>query len=245
MSTYYTDLGRQTMKRSKKQSTETPRWAELDEAVQTMPEGQRKIIEAAMEEFAEKGYAASSTLAIAGRAGVSEGLIFKYFKNKVTLLRQVVFPILATAIMPLAIRGVKSITDSRHETFGDFLRALVRERLEFARRHQKHLRILLQELPLNEELRNRMMKMLQAELFPVMQQKILHYQKTGELRSMPPEQMLSLLIPQILGFVLGRAVFGLQFGVSDERDLDVLIEAILHGVHATAPAPRNARGQKR
>ncbi len=232
------------MGRTKKQSVKES-WTELVQAVETMPEGQRKIIEAAIDEFAERGYAASSTLAIAGRAGVSEGLIFKYFKNKVTLLRQVVFPILATAILPLAIRGVKSITDSQHETFGDFLRALLRERLEFARRHQKHLRILLQELPLNEELRNRMMKMLQAELFPVMQQKIHHYQKTGELRSMPAEQMLSLLIPQILGFVLGRAVLGLQFGRSDEADLDVLIEAILHGVYTTVPAPRNARGQKR
>ncbi len=228
------------MKRIKKHSTDTPRWAELDEAVRTMPEGQRKIIEAAIDEFAERGYAASSTLAIAGRAGVSEGLIFKYFKNKVTLLRQVVFPILATAIMPLAIRGVKSVTDSRHETFGDFLRALVRERLDFARRHQKHLRILLQELPLNEELRNRMMKMLLAELFPAMQQKILHYQKSGGLRPMPPEQMLSLLIPQIMGFVLGRAVLGLNFGASDEADLEVLIEVILHGIHTP-----DARGRKR
>jgi len=232
------------MRSGKKTPAECENWKELEGAFATMPEGQRKIIEAAIDEFAERGYAASSTLAIAGRAGVSEGLIFKYFKNKVTLLRQVVFPILATAILPLAIRGVKSITDSQHETFGDFLRALVRERLEFARRHQKHLRILLQELPLNEELRNRMMKMLQAELFPVMQQKILHYQKMGELRSIPPQQLLSLLIPQILGFVLGRAVLGLQFGASDERDLDVLIEAILHGVHATAPTPRNARQKK-
>lgn len=229
------------MRRTKKQS-ETESWAELDQAVETMPEGQRKIIEAAIDEFAERGYAASSTLAIAGRAGVSEGLIFKYFKNKVTLLRRVVFPILATAILPLAIRGVKSVTDSQHETFADFLRALVRERLEFARRHQKHLRILLQELPLNEELRNRMMKMLQAELFPVMQQKILHYQKTGELRAMPSEQMLSLIIPQILGFVLGRAVLGLQFGTGDEADLDVLIEVMLQGLHA--PNVRGKRGKQ-
>jgi len=216
---------------TKKQSL-SESWAELDEAVAAMPEGQRKIIHAAIDEFAERGYAASSTLAIAGRAGVSEGLIFKYFKNKIALLRQIVFPILATAIIPLAIRGVKSVTDLQHETFAGLLRALVRERLEFARRHQKHLRILLQELPLNEELRTGMVKMLKSELFPVLQQKILQHQKTGELRPMPPEQMLSLIMPQILGFVLGRAVLGLQFGKSDEADLDVLIEVMLQGLHA-------------
>lgn len=239
MSTYLIKAVASPKKRYKSKTAKDS-WAELDIAVATMPEGQRKIFEAAVDEFAEHGFAGSSTLAIAERAGVSEGLIFKYFKSKATLLKQVVFPVLATAIMPLAIRGVRSVTDSQHETFGDFLRALVRERLEFARRHQKHLRILLQELPLNEELRNRMMKMLQAELFPVMQQKILHYQKTGELRAMPSEQMLSLIIPQILGFVLGRAVLGLQFGTGDEADLDMLIEVMLQGLHAP-----NVRGQKR
>lgn len=95
-----------------------------------MPEGQRKIFEAAVDEFAGHSFAGSSTLAIAERAGVSAGLIFKYFQSKATLLKEVVFPVLPTAIMPLAIRGVKSVTDAEHENFGEYLTALIRERLD-------------------------------------------------------------------------------------------------------------------
>lgn len=207
-----------------------------------MPEGQRKIFEAAVDEFAEHGFAGSSTLAIAERAGVSEGLIFKYFKSKAALLRQVVFPVLATAIMPLAIRGVKSVTDAEHESFAEFLGALIRERFDFARRHKKHLRILLQELPLNEELRSRMVKGLQSELLPVISQKIAHYQKQGKLRTMPVAQMLSYLVPQIMGFVLSRAVFAFEFAANEEQDIKTLIEVMMHGV--AAPEQADKRGKK-
>jgi len=217
-------------------------WAELNTAVATMPEGQRKIFEAAVDEFAEHGFAGSSTLAIAERAGVSEGLIFKYFKSKAALLRQVVFPVLATAIMPLAIRGVKSVTDAEHESFAEFLGALIRERFDFARRHKKHLRILLQELPLNEELRSRMVKGLQSELLPVISQKIAHYQKQGKLRTMPVAQMLSYLVPQIMGFVLSRAVFAFEFAANEEQDIKTLIEVMMHGV--AAPEQADKRGKK-
>lgn len=206
-----------------------------------MPEGQRKIFEAAIDEFAERGYAGSSTLAIAERAGVSEGLIFKYFKSKAALLRHVVFPVLATAIVPLAIRGVKSVTDAEHKSFAEFLEALIRERLDFARRHKKHLRILIQELPLNEELRSRMVKGLQSELLPVIREKITRYQKQGKLRAMPLEQLLSYLVPQIIGFVLSRAVFAFEFAANEEQDIKSLIEVMMHGVAVPQQAVRGGK----
>ncbi len=46
-----------------------------------------RIAEAAMRLFAEQGFAATSTRQIAQAAGVSEGLIFRYFPTKLELLR--------------------------------------------------------------------------------------------------------------------------------------------------------------
>ena len=45
-----------------------------------------RILEAALELFAKQGYAATSTKAIAEKAAVSEGLLFKHFGNKQGLL---------------------------------------------------------------------------------------------------------------------------------------------------------------
>lgn len=233
------------LKRTKQKQAIHSSWTELEESIEAMPLGQRKIIQASIDEFAEKGYSASSTLAIAERAGVSEGLIFKYFKNKATLLRQAVFPILATALVPLAIRGAKNVAKAPHETARSFLGALVRERLEFARDRQKHLRILLQELPLNEELRSRMLKVLQAELFPVMRQKIHSFQEAGQLRAMPTEQLMSLLMPQIMGFVLGRTILGLEFSGDDDEDIEVLVDTMLNGIKAAPEKEKSTKQKKR
>lgn len=207
----------------------------------TMPEGQRKILYAAIDEFAEHGYAATSTFAIAKRAGVSEALIFKYFKNKAMLLKQALFPVLAATLMPIAIRGMKNVAKVRHETFAAFVREFLKDRLDFARRHKKHLRILLQELPLNDELRAKAVAVLKSELFPVMRQKILEFQKTGELRAMPPETVLKLLAPQVIALVLGRTVFASEASVPDEEiAIAELIETMLCGVGQTASRTKNA-----
>lgn len=51
-----------------------------------MTDKQEKILNAALELFANDGYAATPTSTIAKKAGVSEGLIFRHFENKKGLL---------------------------------------------------------------------------------------------------------------------------------------------------------------
>ena len=48
------------------------------------------ILEAALDLFANEGYASTSTNKIAKQAGVSEGLIFRHFKNKQGLLNALI-----------------------------------------------------------------------------------------------------------------------------------------------------------
>lgn len=214
----------------------------FDDVLPAMTEGQRKIFDAAIDEFAAHGYASSSTLGIAQRAGVSEALIFKYFKNKATLLGQVVLPILAAAIVPLAIRGMKHIANTAHETLEEFLCALAKERLAFAKRHRKHLRILLQELPLNESLRTRVIKVMQADLFPAMEDKIRFFQSQGSIRRMPPKQVLSFLLPHIAAFILGRIMLGLEFE-TEEADTATWVKLLVHGIHP--PTTHTTRNKKK
>jgi len=51
-----------------------------------MTEKQKKILHAALELFARDGFHTTSTSKVATHAGVSEGLIFRHFKNKEGLL---------------------------------------------------------------------------------------------------------------------------------------------------------------
>lgn len=47
---------------------------------------QLRILQSALELFSKEGYHATSTSKVAKQAGVSEGLVFKHFKNKAGLL---------------------------------------------------------------------------------------------------------------------------------------------------------------
>ena len=47
-----------------------------------MTEKQEKIVQSALQLFAQEGYHATSTSKVAKHAGVSEGLIFRHFRNK-------------------------------------------------------------------------------------------------------------------------------------------------------------------
>lgn len=55
-----------------------------------MTEKQQNIINSGLKLFAEEGYDSTSTSAIAKDAGVSEGLIFRHFKNKEGLLEAII-----------------------------------------------------------------------------------------------------------------------------------------------------------
>jgi len=52
-------------------------------------EKKRRIMEAALVEFAAKGYAGATTRNITNAAGISSGLLFYYFKDKSTLMIEV------------------------------------------------------------------------------------------------------------------------------------------------------------
>ena len=47
-----------------------------------MTEKQKNIVNAALELFAKEGFKSTSTSKVAKKARVSEGLIFRHFKNK-------------------------------------------------------------------------------------------------------------------------------------------------------------------
>jgi len=84
-----------------------------------MTDKQTAILETALELFSKKGFDAVSTNLIAKEAGVSEGLIFRHFQNKMGLLQAImqmgkekVEPLLANiAELPESAKRVQAIME--------------------------------------------------------------------------------------------------------------------------------------
>src|SRR4051812_10198413 len=118
----------------------------VDEA-EPITEKQQRVLAAAMDAFAEKGYAGTSTAEIAKKAGVAEGTVFKQYKTKKDLLIALVAPFFVRTIAPVLIEDFLAVIRAPHPHVEDFLRALWHNRLEFLREHERLVRIAMQELP--------------------------------------------------------------------------------------------------
>lgn len=95
------------------------------------PEKQEKVFQAAVSEFASKGYRNASMNSLVRTAGISKGSIFQYFKTKRNLF---------DAVLEMAVQRVKSyLKDVRSETedlpFPDRLESLLRSGFQFIDRH--------------------------------------------------------------------------------------------------------------
>lgn len=80
------------------------------------PDKQKKILDSALMEFAEKGYGQASTNRIVKQAGIGKGMLFYYFKNKKDL-----YEYLIEYSLNFIIDGYLSLVD-KNET--DFIKRL-------------------------------------------------------------------------------------------------------------------------
>jgi len=196
-----------------------------------MTEKQLRIVNAAIEVFVEKGYSGSSTSEIASKAGVAEGTIFRHYKTKKELLFSIVTPIVAKLVAPFVLKEFYKVLDAPYTTYESFLRAALRNRIDFIQKHLPVLRILLQEIPFHEELREPFKAMVAANVIPRLRNVAERFQAQGALRTdFPPESIIRLTMTNILGFLLARYFLIPEYAWDDETEIDRTIEGGLRAI---------------
>ncbi|MFN5280988.1 TetR/AcrR family transcriptional regulator, partial [Bradyrhizobium sp.] len=83
------------------------------------------IVEAAMDEFIARGYAATRLDDVAKRAGVAKGTLYLYFKDKETMFEELI----RTALVPLISRmtALPTITGPVRDAVEGFAETFIRE----------------------------------------------------------------------------------------------------------------------
>jgi len=99
------------------------------------------IIEAAVSLFAENGYAATPTSAVAKKAGVAEGLIFHHFKNKAGILLAIF-----AELADVYVSEIETLIKKTEPGLKALL-AVVRYHFEFAESHSAKFIVLLRDFP--------------------------------------------------------------------------------------------------
>src|SRR5690606_32520128 len=118
----------------------------------------------------------TSTNEIAQKAGVAEGTIFKHYKTKKDLLLSIAGPIVAKVFAPFLMRDFAKILDLPYPRVEVFFRAVVRDRLAFARKNRKLIKILIHEVPFQPELLEQIKEMLTNIVAKRVQRVVEHFQ---------------------------------------------------------------------
>ncbi|MBM3507943.1 MAG: TetR/AcrR family transcriptional regulator [Alphaproteobacteria bacterium] len=154
-----------------------------------------RILQAAAEVFAESGYAASTTRAIAERAGVNEVTLFRHFGAKADLLVQAMANA-ASAFVPAAIRFTGDLEAD--------LARLVRGYQEFARTSARFVATVLSDVPRFPELKPA--AEVPRRVLAAAAQVILQYQEAGVLVREHPLAVAGPLLAPILLLAIARQV---------------------------------------
>ena len=114
---------------------------------------QEKILNAAIKLIALNGFKATTTASIAKEAGISETIIFKYYRDKSSLLREIVQQAMGQLLDNIDITAlVAKVEISKDYPTRDFLKTIMIDRLEFMENNFELVKIVLMEMQYNDEL---------------------------------------------------------------------------------------------
>jgi AcrR family transcriptional regulator len=193
-----------------------------------MADGKRRIIQAAVELFAENGFQATSTAAIAKSAGLSDATMFKHFKTKQELLDAIIEPLM-NQLVPEFSQEFISDFETNTESIDDVLRFIIRDRWHFMNVNNQILQIVQSQLLVSDSFRAQ----LTEQLFDKLQHVLLAIQKLLDntpsvIKGTSSSALIRLVAGQLLVAFIQRYKFGIQIDDNQitEQITSMTIQAI-------------------
>lgn len=166
-------------------------------------ERREAILEAALAEFAARGFAAARLDDIARRAGVAKGTLYLYFSDKETLFKELVRSRLSPLVGAVRKAAAQDLS----------LRALVELVLHmflteiYGTNRKDIIRLIISEGPRFPELAEFYYREVIAHVLPLLRKRLRQAVKTGELRHDALAHFPQLLVAPALVAILWSALF--------------------------------------
>ncbi len=193
---------------------------------------QQKLIRAALEVFADVGFAAGTTRAIAARVGVAEKTLFQAFGSKAGLFNEAVYPLLLETIGPKVFSSLRAVIDGTPGDLRARLRAIAKNRLALAASEPRLFKFLLQELLLRPAFRAPFIAHWKAHILPPIRAVVARAIELGELRALPPERVVRTVISMVVGYLVTRHILLPRPDWDDDDEVDAMLDMLFDGISA-------------
>jgi len=167
-----------------------------------MPNGQKRVIKAALKLFSTQGFDGTSTAQIAEESGMSQATIFKYFKSKNDLLLFIVKPMIEH-ILPVYGKEFAAQIAGHSNDMAGLIHFIVTNRYQFLVQNKDAVIILINQVLINDDIRNMLLEKLES-MQEIFVENIWHtIQATGEVRDdLNMEQFIRLIASQVAFYFL-------------------------------------------
>ena len=185
----------------------------------------RQILMGAAQVFAEKGFHKATTKEIAQAAGISEGTIYNYFKNK----RQV----LIAMVELIATPSLKSIiADHPPEDPKAFLAMVMRDRFQLAQERGYLMAPIVAEIFADADLRQEVYNQIAVPLAAHLEQYLQAHIDSGRFRPVNPLIITRAFVgAMMLNFAIKLSEVDSRYeGISDDVMIEELVSLFLDGL---------------
>lgn len=186
------------------------------------PPGKLKIIEAMRNLLDERTFESLTISDIAATAGVTEGLIYKYFKDKRDLLHHVLREHYEHFLVQID-RDLQGIDGAVNK-----LRKIIWSSIERYANHRVFARIILLEVRNSEEYFQSEAYGLVRQFNRILLDIIKEGIASGEIRDLPPASIRNAIFGTIEHSCLNRAIFNEP--VSTNETARIITDLLLHGI---------------
>ncbi len=197
---------------------------------------QQKILNAAREEFIERGYEGARIQRIADNSGANKAMIYYYFTSKKELYRRVITNVFGGALGQ--IRGIFEVEMSVEEK----VKALVDFYVSFYRSNTGFVRLMLREIASNFPVLTEVLEELKDTIkgydYPsVVETRLLGINSGSKVRDVDPRHTMMSLVSMCVGFFIFRPVASAILSLSPEEAerfaaerSEHISDLLLHGI---------------
>lgn len=193
---------------------------------------QKNIINSAIKLFSQNGYNATTTALIAKDAGVSEAILFKYFKKKEGLLKEIGSIAVSQIIENISlIPLMNKINETKESSLKDFIKAIIIERLEFLEKNFETVKLILIEMQYSKELKTQVGDLIIPKVFDVAN----GINNIIKHKANIPQERASAVTRMLLGYIESIAIQKYLIGIKItdkeiKQEVNEIIEIIEKGV---------------
>ena len=183
------------------------------------------IMEAAVDEFTKKGFSGATTKEIARAAGISEGAVFRHFKNKMDILYEIIEKI----IPMMGVDTLKqTICECKELEIREALQHILENRLEIIWKWSAFVRIIMIESNYDDKLREKYREQVYKPIHQLIYGFFLERIQAGSLRNIDPEIPTNMIFSFALFETFRQGIIEPETKVfSAETLTDVILDGMI------------------